>query len=58
MLHVISLKICNSHKDKAVHAMKVIRGSGCSVLLLTPALDGGVWSASRHGRFTPKGITY
>jgi hypothetical protein len=28
--------------------------AGIAALFLTAALDGGEWSASRHGRFTPE----
>jgi hypothetical protein len=35
--------------------MKAYRGSGgIAPPIFTPALDGGEWSASRPGRFTPR----
>jgi hypothetical protein len=40
------------------HPMKTYSGSGgIAPRILTSALDGGEWSASRPGRFTPRGIT-
>jgi hypothetical protein len=40
------------------HAMKAYWGSGgIAPRILTTALDGGVWSASRPGHFTPKKIS-
>jgi hypothetical protein len=39
------------------HAMKAYWGVECQLqrhTFLTSTLDGGVWSASRSGRFTPR----
>jgi hypothetical protein len=34
--------------------MKTYGGGGTTSTILTSALDGGEWSASRLGRFTPR----
>jgi hypothetical protein len=60
----MQLNLIVNVKDKVVpvlfltehHAMKAYWGSGgtAPIVLLTSALDGGEWSASRPGRFTPR----
>jgi hypothetical protein len=39
------------------HAMKTYGGEVVYLHALTSALDGGEWSATRPGRFTPGEIT-
>jgi len=43
-------------KSFRIGRLETYRRSGCiAPLILDPVLDGGEWSASRPGRFTPRG---
>jgi hypothetical protein len=49
----LKLSLCSFLTEH--HAMKVYWGVKVQLhAFLTSALDGGEWSASHHGRFTPR----
>jgi hypothetical protein len=45
---------CERVKVLFIHAMTSLRGTGGIASLSASALNGGKWSASRSGRFTPE----
>jgi hypothetical protein len=64
VLLVVKNQICAKSKGKGKVALALLTGHHASVLedwryssthSLTSALDGGEWSASRPGSFTPQG---